>query len=207
MPKVKTSSKSEAELWDRLMAAWNADKPACHFELATQYTKTYPKKTWGWLALADVFSRTGRYAEAQQALRRAQRLATPEWLSDVYVEWGHFYDHKCAPRLAEKWYRRALAKRVTMHRFVFLGAALARQGRLAEAKQCHSRAIRLSTSSPDEAYYNLGLILSAQRKYKEALKCFERAVKLDPAYTIAEVAWKDVVEAQKLMPRNSRCAK
>jgi tetratricopeptide (TPR) repeat protein len=84
-----------------------------------------------------------------------------------------------------------------MHRLVFLGGVLARQGQFAEAKQCHSRAIRLATSLADEAYYNLGLIFRAERKYNDALKCFERAVKLDPSYTMAEAAWKDVVEAQK----------
>lgn len=197
MPGIKTSSKGEADLWNRVMHAWDRDKPACHFELARQYTKTYPKKFWGWVALADVLARLARFQEARQALRRVERLAPPNRHADIYVEWGHFYNKKCALKTAERWYRRALKGKVTMHRLVFLGGVLAKQGRLAEAKQCHSRAIRLSTSSADEAYYNLGLIFRAERKYNEALKCFERAVKLDPSYTMAETAWKDVVEAQK----------
>ena len=69
---------------------------------------------------------------------------------------------------------------------------LAKQGEFAEAKRCHRRAIKLETSPPDEAYYNLGLILRAERRFAAALDAFDAAIRIDPDYSLAKCARRDV---------------
>jgi tetratricopeptide (TPR) repeat protein len=83
---------------------------------------------------------------------------------------------------------------------IFLGATLAKQGRFAEAKRHHQRAITLATDRdgrPDEAHYNLGLILRAQRRYDEAAGHLTKALELDPQYKIAREALDDVRRAKR----------
>jgi tetratricopeptide (TPR) repeat protein len=55
----------------------------------------------------------------------------------------------------------------------------------------------------EEAYFNLGLILRAEGKYEEALECFERAIEIDPQYTLAKQARKDVARLFKLREGSS----
>jgi len=100
---------------------------------------------------------------------------------------------------SERWYRKAVVAAPAA--LVFLGAELAGQGRLAEAKRCHRRATRL----PDDdrvargaAYCNLALILRAERRYRDALVCFDRAIALDPKYVVALKARADVRSALKV---------
>jgi protein O-GlcNAc transferase len=203
----KTPSKDESDLLKQMFDAWNGDGAAFLFELATTYTQRYPDNYWGWVILADALSDLARYDEAERALRQAQRLVPAERRINVYAHWGHLYDRKCDLNRAARWYRRALKEKGgknTMRCLIYLGGVLAKQGRFAEAEECHRKAISLSTDPADEAYYNLGLVLRAQQKYKQALRCFSRAVKIDPAYAIAEAAWKDTINAEKFKKQNRR---
>jgi tetratricopeptide (TPR) repeat protein len=195
-PNIET--KAERELWRKLMQAWNAGQGASHFEVAAKYTRKYPDNFCGWLALADILVHLARYKEAHAALSLADRLASAKVRGRICAQWGHFYNESCDLRRAEKWYRRAVEHKADTPRLVFLGAVLAKQGRFAEAKRCHRRAAALATCPPDEAYFNLGLILRAERRYSEALRCFDRAIKIDPKYTLAREARKDVQKARKL---------
>lgn len=205
MASGKSSTKEESDLLARMFDAWNGDGVALVFELATNYTQRYPENYWGWVVLSDALSDMARYSEAERALRQAQQVAPKDRRVVVYAHWGHLCKKKCELKRAERWYRRALKEKKsknTMRCLIYLGAVLARQGRFTEAEECHRRAISFSTDSPDEAYYNLGLVLRAQQKYKQALKYFNRAVKIDPAYAIAEAAWKDVMNAEKFKRQN-----
>lgn len=84
---------------------------------------------------------------------------------------------------------------------IHLGAVLAIQGRLAEAKRCHRRAIRLGVDDVDEGHLNLGLLLRAEGRYQEAIRCFDRALALDPRYSKAKRAKSDVLRAIQVRGR------
>ena len=207
MSSLGITDKVESELWRRVFKVWNEEGAALLFELATDYTRRYPNRFWAWVVLADALGEMARYPEAERALRQAQRLAPASHRADIYAHRGHLYNAKCDVKRAERWYRRALELskgKDTMRCLIYLGGVLAKQGRLADAEECHRKAISLSTDPPDEAYYNLGLVLRAHGKYKDALKFFSRAVKIDPAYAIAETAWKDTMNAEKFKKRKHR---
>ena len=187
-------------MWERLMSAWGKG-PACQLEMALRYTRAFPKDFVGWIALADALGGIARYPEAQAALRKAEKTATPEHWWEIALQWGHLcrkYDEKAA----ERWYRKAIALSPNASTHIFLGATLIQQGRFAEAKRHCLRAIRLASDPAednlDEAFCNLGLILRAERKYMKALDCFRKALKLSPKYVTAREALQDVQRAMRL---------
>jgi tetratricopeptide (TPR) repeat protein len=194
-----------------LFRLWDKEKPACQFEVASRYTRLFPERLEGWIILADALAQTGRYRQAQVALRRADRVVSPDRRWYVATKWGLFYREKRDEKQAERWFRKAVALRPCSGTHIMLGATLARQGRFAKAKKQHQRAIQLATGpepdttdTPDEAYYNLGLILRAERRYRDAASAFKNAIRLDSRYKIARAALKDVEQARRL--RRSRSA-
>ena len=60
-----------------------------------------------------------------------------------------------------------------------LGLALAREGRIAEAKEQFQKALEVSPDDP-EANYNLGLILARQRRYRQAINHYRISLKNRP---------------------------
>jgi tetratricopeptide (TPR) repeat protein len=188
------------QMWKRLLRAWNKG-PACQLEMAKQYTTTFPDLSEGWIVLADGLAGVARYREAQVALRRASRLSQPDRRWFIAVQWGHLFRERHDPRSAERWYRKAVARHPTTSTHIFLGGTLAKQGKFAEAKRHHKRAIKLATDmqqdAPDEAHYNLGLILRAQGRYEEAVGHLTKAIEIDPKYKIAKEALQDVHRAMR----------
>lgn len=182
------------------MRAWNGGLPACHAELAIEYTQKYPEDFAGWIALADVFVHFARYEDAREALRKAQKLTPKKFQFKICVQWGHFERERNDLKRAERWYRRAVKLKTTTRTLIFLGSILAKQGRFLEAKECHHQAVVSATDPLDEAYYNLGLIFRAERKYEKALECFERAIRIQRE-NVYVTAQKDIKEALKLKKR------
>jgi tetratricopeptide (TPR) repeat protein len=196
-PRHAPSSPEESSLWQRLMMAWSREDIACRHEIALQYTAAYPENIAGWIALADARTELAQYADALAALRCARRLAksSPRHQAFVWMSFGHLYRARSELSLAIRYYRRAVGSQPTTSALIFLGAALAQRGDLAEAKRCHRRAARLATENPDEAFFNLGLILRAERRYDEAIAYFDEALKHDPGYAAARKARTDCVQA------------
>lgn len=187
--------KEQKRLWRKLAAAWGDEESfACLLYLARLYTERYPKDMSGWVALGSVLYSIASYEEASSALQRAMKLSPKGKLYLVYSQLGHMYRGKGEYRRAEGWYRKAVEAKASVNNLVFLGACLAKQGKYGEAKRYHRRAIKTGAEEADEAYYNLGLILRAEGKNEEALECFERAIEIDPKYTLAKQARKDIVE-------------
>ena len=182
------------------MRAWGKG-PACQVEMANQYTSAFPDLADGWFVLADGLAGVARYREAQDALRRASRLIGTDQRWFMAVQWGHLYREKHDLKSAERWYRKAVAARPSTSTHIFLGATLAKQGRFADAKRHHLRAIRLATDSrrdaPDEAHYNLALILRSHRRYREAAGHLIKALELAPRYRVAREALQDVRSAMR----------
>ena len=176
-------------------------------EHARSYLKSYPDDGAAWLILGEVLCDVAKYDESAKALRRAIKLFRPDRRDMPYANMGHLYREKGNLRTAERWYRKAVEVNPKVGTsWIFLGAVLAKQGRFAEAKRCHRRAVKLGagSSDADEAHLNIGLILRAQADYVGALKCFDEAIRLDPNYKAAKEARQDVLEAIKFRKSHMR---
>lgn len=178
--------------WEILLNSWNNDTPACMHELALEYTKRFPDDFCGWIVLADALTHFALYKRARAALSTALSLAPTEKKTDVYHQIGHHYSEKGDHKRAELWYRKALEENRCVEHYIFLGACLAKQGRLEKAKKYHLQAIKTKSKEVDEAYFNLGLIYRAERNFKKASEYFGKAIELDPEYKLAKIAKEDI---------------
>ena len=169
------------------------DMVGCTVELARRYLADNPTHGVVWVYYADSLRAMSRYTEALVALRRGLRLCPRKKLYLVYYRFGDFYEKQGALRVAERWYRKAVDSNPSDATYrIFLGAHLARTGRLKEAAAVHRRATQCKEGCIDEAFLNLGLVLRALERYPEALKCFKRALNIDPKYKAARKALADV---------------
>ena len=151
-----------------------------------------------WTLYGVALGQLALYEASGKAFRKALRNSKGEkqaliWsaFADMQEAQGRFSaaerSHRCAvrarPRNTSPWIR--------------LGAFLAKRGRLDEAQACHRKATTLRDGDIDEAHLNLGYILRAKGKYKQAQRCFLRAIELDPGYSLAKAALKDVAPPAK----------
>ena len=169
--------------------------PATEREIATADTTRNSRSPSAWASLASALIDLHLYRDARSALKHLDRTGSDHPYV-VNVTHGHYHDALGELRQAERWYRKAAVKEPAA--LVFVGAVLARQGRLAEANRCHQRAARAPEGdwiARDEAYLNRGLLMRAERRYRAALRCFDRAVELDPKYEAALEARTDVLAA------------
>jgi tetratricopeptide (TPR) repeat protein len=192
--------RNEAEAQFREIKRFDArDMVCCTVELARRYLAAHPKHGVVWLYYADSLYAMARYPEALAALRRGLRLCPADKLHLVYCRFGHLHRQRGALRLAERWYRRAVDRSPSDATYrIFLGAVLARAGRLQEAEAVHRRATRCKEGCIDEAFLNLGLVLRALERYSDARKCFQRALDIDPKYKEARKELSDVERAIEL---------
>ncbi len=191
---------TEPRMWNRLMAAGRTGV-ASELEAAHRYTKAFPEFPQGWILLAKCLASVSRFGEAQAALRKASSLVAPVDRVHIASAWGAFYREKGNEKSSERWYRRAVALRPNPALHIFLGAALARQGKFAEAKHHQAQAIALARKvgkGADEAHYNLALILRAEGQYRAAGRHLRKAIQVDPKYTIAKEALRDVESAMHI---------
>ncbi len=133
-----------------------------------------------------------------KAFRKALRLSKGEKQALVWSAFAEMLEAQGRFRAAERSYRCAVRARPrNAGPWIRLGAFLARRGRLDEAQACHRKATTLRDGAIDEAHLNLGYILRAKGKYRQAQRCFLRAIELDPGYSLAKAALKDVASLAK----------
>ena len=114
----------------------------------------------------------------------------------VLAKMGHIFRFRGDYETAAEWYRKTIDSNPNdTTGYIFLGAALARQGKLDEAEAVHRTATQCKEGCIDEAYHNLGLVLRGQGRLEESRECFTKALEIDPDYEVAQEALDDLIEA------------
>jgi tetratricopeptide (TPR) repeat protein len=184
--------------YERLRRLSDGPFPALTISCARCYLADRPDHGPGWLLLGIALVELARYEEAEQALAKAIELCPSEKRQTPLSHMGHLFLEAGDYDQAAAWYRRAIEADpgdATYH--VYLGAVLAKQGRLHEAEESHRTAIGCPEGCNDEAYLNLGLVLRAQERFEEAAHCLREAIRLDPEYRAAKRALRDVLRCIK----------
>ena len=186
----------------QLEKASNGNLPALTILLGRRFVRSYPRHGPSWLHLAIALVELGRYEEAEQALSKALEFCpkSKRWL--VLSHRGHLcricgdYDQSA------NWHRQQIeAAPNDASGYVFLGAVLAKAGRLSEAEEAHRAATECIEGCIDEAYLNLGFILRARQRFAEAAECFRKALEITPDYKPAKAALRDVERCLRLSQR------
>jgi Flp pilus assembly protein TadD len=163
---------------------------------ARKFLARYPDHGPAWTLLGVALVETARYAEAEFSLATALDLCPASKRHIVLGQLGHLSREAGNYDQAAAWYRKAIAAAPRdAGNYVFLGAMLAKQGRLGEAEAAHREATQCVEGEVSEAFLNLGFVLRAQDRLAEAADSFREAIRLDPGYRDARMALRDVKRA------------
>jgi tetratricopeptide (TPR) repeat protein len=181
------------EQFERFRVACDQGHPALAVELGKLYLTTYPEDPWALIYFGMALQSLARYAEAHAAYERAMSLLPAEEHERIYRQLGLLAQDQADIQGAEGWYRRAIQALPTdATAYIYLGAMLAKNGRLDEAEACHRQATECLEGCIDEAYLNLGYVLRAKGQYLDALECFREALSRDPLDTDVQEALEDL---------------
>jgi tetratricopeptide (TPR) repeat protein len=122
---------------------------------------------------------SGRLAEAELCCQQA--LTLDEQHPDALHLLGVLCFHAQQPDAAVEWIGRAIQQAPKAEYLLTLATVLERQGRLEDARQHYSRAMRLK---PDDAglWNHLGNLLWQLAQNDEAVRHYQQALKLNPQY-------------------------
>src|SRR5688500_12838654 len=136
----------------QVLAACKRSWPALTIELARLYLETEPEDRTLWLIYGEALSDLARYAEARSAYERALALSAEAERATAYRLLGQLHEARSELREAEHYYRDTIALAPDhLSAYVYLGAMLARNGRLEEAEVIHRRGTECSDGPTDEA--------------------------------------------------------
>ncbi len=139
-------------------------------------------------ALADLFERTGRKADAGKQrdlidvidkMARAGNEKTNRNLALVYADQDRKLDRSLELAQAE------LKVRGDVYTYDALAWALFKNGKYEEAGQAAAKALQWGTPEP-AFYYHAGMIAKARGKKEEAVKHLQRALALNPAFDLKQ---------------------
>jgi tetratricopeptide (TPR) repeat protein len=177
----------------RLIDASARDQPALTVELARLHLALCPDDRTALLIYGNALVSLARYAEARAAYEHALALSTTENRASVLRRLGELCDARYEAREAERYYREAIAAAPNhASAYIYLGALLAKTGRLEEAEAIHARATECTEGEIQEALLNLGLVRRGRGDYLGALESLRRAVSLDPTDSAANEALDDI---------------
>jgi tetratricopeptide (TPR) repeat protein len=181
------------EQFERFRVACDEGHPALAIELGKLYLATYPEDPWALIYFGMELQTLARYAEAHAAYERAMSLLPVGEHKRIYRQCGLLAQDQADIEAAEGWYRRAIEALPTdATAYIYLGAMLAKNGRLDEAEVCHRQATECPEGCIDEAFLNLGYVLRAKGQYLDALECFREALSRDPLDTDVQEALEDM---------------
>jgi tetratricopeptide (TPR) repeat protein len=169
------------DLRERLLVAHQDGNPALTIEIGKRYLAKYPDDGTAFTFVGMAMQGVARYADARAAYEQALAIMPTENHFLIYRQIGLLEQDLSNVSSAETWFRRALdARPDDATSYIYLGALLAKNGRLDEAEACHRRGTTCSEGCIDEAYLNLGHVLLAKEDYLGALHCYREALERDP---------------------------
>jgi len=187
---------SSEQLRKELRDAFNADRPAATIVLARKVLEDNAEDALTLTRLGYALSELANYEEAETVLKHALENTSESKRYIVLAKMGHLFRFQGDYETAAEWYRKTMSSNSNdTTGYIFLGAALARQGKLDEAETIHRAATECKDGCIDEAYHNLGLVLRGQGRLEESRVCFVKALEIDPDYEAAQDALDDVIEA------------
>lgn len=129
---------------------------------------------------------------------RVGRQLTKRWprLHPGYCLIAQSYDELGRWKMAERFYRQALALKQQPEIWVLLSSALGHLGKNDEAEECLRQALKIDPDY-EEAHYNLGYIYRQKRKFAPAEKHLKRAIEIDPKYALAYAELGQLLAGQK----------
>ncbi|QDV72670.1 Photosystem I assembly protein Ycf3 [Planctomycetes bacterium K2D] len=146
------------------------------------------------MLVAEALSDLARYEEAEQAYAKALEHMSDDGKRLALAGLGHLFRAAGDYEQAASWYRKAIDAAPNNAGYpIYLGAVLAKQGRLHEAEEAHRTALTCDEGDISEAYWNLGSVLRSRDRFADAAECFRAALLLDPDYAEAKAALDDVL--------------
>ncbi|MFT3784698.1 MAG: tetratricopeptide repeat protein [Tepidisphaeraceae bacterium] len=168
--------------------------PAYAILLAQRYLHADPSHVLTRLLLGRLLTELARYDEAERELRRALKECPRDHRSIALSQLGHSLRAQHRDEEAIEAYRHAVeTDPVNTGAHVFLGALLAKLGRLDEAEAtCRNALEQCYEGELSEVWLNLGFVLRAKGRFIDAASAFREALVLDPNYREAKTALRDV---------------
>ncbi|MGH7648805.1 MAG: tetratricopeptide repeat protein [Gemmatimonadaceae bacterium] len=184
---------SDIKWMQQLIDASKRDQPALTVELGRLHLADNPDDRAALMLYGRALVDLARYDDARAAYEHALALTPTESQVRVLRALGLLCDARCDVREAEQHHRDAIAAAPNdASAYIFLGALLAKTGRLEEAERIHRRATDCTDGSIDEAFLNLGLVQRSRGDYVGALESLRRALTLDPSDQCAQDALSDI---------------
>ena len=182
------------ERWDALVDLAAGSHPAQTVRAGRAFVRDNPEFAAAWMLVAEALTDLARYEEAEQAYAKALEHMSADGKRLALAGVGHLFRAAGDYEQAASWYRKAIEAAPTNAAYrVYLGAILAKQGRLHEAEEVHRTALTCEEGDISEAYLNLGSVLRSRDRFADAAECFRAALLLDPDYEEAKAALNDVL--------------
>ena len=179
-----------------LKKAFNEDCVATTIVLARRVLADNPTDSLTLNRLGNVLSSVSRFTEAEIVLRDALEHSPENRKHVALANLGLLFELQGQYDTAANWFRKTIDRKPDdATGYIFLGATLARAGKLFEAEEIYRQGTQCARGCIDEAWCNLGLVLRGLERFKESRKCFELAIEIDPEYDDAMDALADVKSA------------
>jgi tetratricopeptide (TPR) repeat protein len=196
---------SRQERFRRLQQLSHGPFPALTILEARRFLREWPTNGPAWLLLGIALIELARYEEAEQSLAKALEFVPTEKRRIPLWHMGHLFLNCGDYDQAVQWYRKAIqASPGDATGYIFLGALLARQGRLHDAEEAYRAGTACDEGCIDEAFLNLGNVLRALERFDAAAECYREAIRIDPNYRIAKQALRDARRSSRFQQGRRR---
>ena len=191
MSKQKISAEAQA-----ILSAADAGLHLTTIGLVEKFVETNPRSIRAWLDLGQALGQLARYEPAEQAFQKAIELSGDQSNGAILGEIGNLYRARGDFETAIVWYQKQIdAEPDDAMGYLYLGNIQMRRGNFAAAKAAFESALTCDRVCLEEAHYSMGLVNRCTGLISDAKTHFEKAIELDPKFTQAKIALKDVMSA------------
>jgi len=182
------------EVFESAIQAEEAGDTGTAIRLYEQSSLLAPQHSLPLLRLGLLLLRLGKYKQAirvgRQVTKRRPRV------HQAYCIIARSYSELGRWKMAERFYRQALAIKQEAGTWLLLGSTLDRLGRHDEAEECVRKALEVDPDY-EEAHYNVGYNYRHEGKLALAEKHLRRAIEIDPQYALAYAELGALLAGQK----------